>query len=83
MFDGTHLASPEISLPRNGAKLKFQASALTIFGFFITIPNSFGPPATQLALAVICVGTMVLALIEGQLHPQPVPVKAGSKDAKL
>ena len=63
--------------------MKFQASALTVFGFFITIPNSFGPPATQLALAVICVGTMVLTLIDRQLHPQPVPVEPGSKDAEL
>jgi hypothetical protein len=60
----------------------FKDSALTLFGVFMTIPNSFGPPATQLALAVICVGTMVLALIEGLHHGQLKPVKIKSEDAK-
>jgi hypothetical protein len=72
-----------ISLPLNGAKLKFQASALTVFGVFITIPNSFGPPATQLALAVICIGSIALALIESQRRQQPEPARLRSKDAKL
>jgi hypothetical protein len=60
----------------------FKASALTLFGVFATIPNSFGPPATQLAMAAICVGTMVLALIGGLHRKQPDPVKIRSKDPK-
>jgi len=67
-----------IALPLNGAKLQSQASALTFFGVSITMLHSFGPPATQLALAVICVGTMALALVDG-LRKQPVPVKCRSE----
>ena len=71
-----------VSLPLNGAKLMFKSSARTLFGVFATIPNSFGPPATQLAMAAICVGTMVLALIGGLHHSQLEPVKIRSEDAK-
>jgi hypothetical protein len=71
-----------ISLPLNGPKLKFQVSALTLLGMFMTIPSSFGPPATQLALVAICLGTMALALIERLRRTQPEPVKCRSEGAK-
>ena len=71
-----------ISLPLNGAELMLKAFALTLFGAFTTIPNSFGPPATQLALAAICIGTMVLSLIDGLHHRQLEPAKIRSEDAK-
>ena len=77
---GTYLALLEYWLPLTGAKMKFQASALTVFGVILTIPNSFGPPAVQVALALICVVTVALALIGGQRDNQQEPAKQRSEN---
>lgn len=64
--------------------MQLQPSVLLVFGVFTKIPNSnlFGPPAVQLAFAVICVAAIALALIGDQRHKRK-PTKRKSEDAKL
>jgi hypothetical protein len=75
-------ASP-YRFPLEGAQLEFQACALTVFAVLVTIPNSFGPIAAQLALATICALTVAFALIGGQRHDQPEPARRRTEDANL
>jgi hypothetical protein len=73
-------ASP-YRFPLEGAQLEFQASALTVFAVLVTIPNSFGAVAAQLALATICALTVASALSGGQYHNQPEPARRRVEDA--